>query len=194
MISKIYLIRHGETAWTLSDQHTGLTDLPLTHNGEEEARNLKKLLANHSFQRVLASPLQRAKKTCELAGFSKQCEIDPDLVEWNYGKYEGKKTEEILKENPSWNLFSQGAPGGESVADVEKRAHRVLEKIKGTSGDVALFSSGHFLRALAACWLNLSAAEGRFLFLSTASVSILGYEKNDPVILLWNQQASQVSL
>lgn len=133
------------------------------------------------------------KKTCELAGFSKQFEIDRDLVEWNYGKYEGKKTEEILKEDPSWNLFSKGAPGGESVADVEKRARRVLEKIRNSSGDVALFSSGHFLRALAACWLNLPAADGRLFFLSTASLSILGYEKKDPVILLWNQ-ASQVSL
>lgn len=184
---KIYLIRHGETEWTLADRHTGLTDIPLTPKGEEEARALKKQLAGHAFKRVLTSPLQRAKKTCELAGFSEQLEIDPDLVEWDYGKYEGKKTDEILKEDPSWNVFDDGAPGGESVADVEKRAFRVLTKIHNTPEDVALFSSGHFLRALTACWLNLSAAEGRLFFLSTASVSILGYERTNPVILLWNQ-------
>ncbi|HSX04052.1 MAG TPA: histidine phosphatase family protein [Rhabdochlamydiaceae bacterium] len=189
MKQKIYLIRHGETEWTLSDQHTGLTDIPLTPQGESEAKTLKERLKGHAFKQVLVSPLQRAKKTCALAGFLDQAELDRDLVEWNYGKYEGKKNSDIFKENPSWEIFKNGAPGGESVAEIEKRALRVLKKIKEVEGDVAVFSHGHFLRVLTACYLQLTAAEGRLFFLSTASISILGYERENPVIILWNSHS-----
>lgn len=187
-MKKVYLIRHGETEWSLSDQHTGLTDIPLTERGKTQAEGLKERLKNHPFQLILVSPLQRAYKTCELAGFAKEAKIDPDLVEWDYGDYEGKKTADILKENPSWDIFAEGVPGGETVAEIEKRAKRVLKKIKETKGDVALFSSGHFLRVLTACWLGLSGAEGRLFLLSTASISILGYERETPVIVLWNSK------
>lgn len=188
MKQKVYLIRHGETEWSLSDQHTGLTDIPLTEHGKIQAAGLKERLKNHPFELVLVSPLQRAYKTCELAGFAKSAQIDPDLVEWDYGNYEGKKTADILKENPSWDVFVDGAPGGESVAAIEKRAKRVLKKIKEANGDVALFSSGHILRVLTACWLGLSGAEGALFALSTASISILGYERETPVITLWNSK------
>lgn len=187
MKQKIYLIRHGETEWTLSDQHTGLTDIPLTPYGEKQALQLKDKLSVHPFGKVLTSPLKRAKRTCELASLLDHAEIEPDLVEWNYGKYEGKKSSDILKENPSWTIFTHGAPGGESIADVDKRARRVIQKIKNVNGDVAIFSSGHILRVLAACWLGMTAAEGRFFQLSTASISKLGYEHDLPVIILWNQ-------
>ncbi len=186
MKQKIYLIRHAETEWTVLDKHTGLTDIPLTARGEEQAKALKERLKGHSFARVLVSPLQRAFKTCTLAGFSDKAEVDPDLVEWNYGDYEGKKTADILKTDPTWDIFSSGAPGGESVAAVGQRAKRVLKKIQQIQGDVALFSSGHFLRTLTACYLQLTPAEGRLFLLSPASISILGYEREDPVLLLWN--------
>lgn len=189
MKQRIYLIRHGETEWTISDRHTGLTDLPLTSHGQQQALALGDRLRDHPFKRVFVSPLQRALKTAAIAGFVKQAEIDPDLVEWNYGDYEGRKTEDILKEDPSWSIFTKGAPGGESIADIQKRAHRVLKKVQAISGDVALFSSGHFLRVFTACYLGMTAAEGRYFLLSTASVSILGYEKDNkdsPVIVLWN--------
>jgi broad specificity phosphatase PhoE len=184
----VYLARHGETEWSLSGQHTGLTDLPLTERGERNARRLGERLRGMHFVRVYASPLQRARRTCELAGFGDVAVVDPDLVEWNYGEYEGRRTEDILKERPGWQLFRDGCPGGESVAQVGARADRVLARLRPLTGDVLLFSSGHFLRVLAARWLGLDASGGRYFILGTASLSTLGYEHNvdEPVIRLWN--------
>jgi len=184
----VYLARHGETAWSLSGQHTGLTDLPLTERGERNARRLGERLKGLAFARVFTSPLQRAARTCELAGFGKAAEVDRDLVEWNYGQYEGRRTEEILAERPGWQLFRDGCPGGESPAQVGDRADRVVQRVRAVRGDVLLFSSGHFLRVLAARWLELEPAGGRYFLLSTASLSALGFEHNpsEPVIRLWD--------
>jgi len=184
----IYLARHGETEWSRSGQHTGLTDLPLTKRGEQEARDLGKRLAGRVFAKVLTSPLQRAFHTCEIAGFGAVGEKNPDLVEWNYGKYEGLRTAEIHAEAPDWRLFRDGCPGGEIPAQVGARADRVLQRVKQVNGEVLIFSSGHFLRVFAARFLGLEPAGGRFFTLSTASVSVLGYENNSsqPVVQLWN--------
>lgn len=185
----VYLARHGETEWSLSGQHTGLTDLPLTPHGEELALKLKTRLAGLSVARVFTSPLQRAARTCALAGFGEAAETVPDLVEWNYGDYEGIKTADIHKQRPDWDLFEHGCPGGESVDQVTARANRVIGKLRDIDGDVLCFSSGHFLRALAACWLGLGAAGGRYFLLGTTSLSALSYEHNmdEPVIKLWNE-------
>ncbi len=184
----IYLARHGETAWSLSGQHTGLTDLPLTEHGERNARQLGNRLSGLAFAKVFTSPLQRAVRTAELAGFTAVAEVDRDLLEWNYGDYEGRRTTEIHVERPDWQLFRDGCPGGESPSQVGARADRVVRRIRALEGDVLVFSSGHFLRVLAARWLGLEPAAGRFLLLSTASVSALSYEHNlsEPVIRLWN--------
>jgi broad specificity phosphatase PhoE len=184
----VYLARHGETAWTLSGQHTGLTDLPLTERGERNARRLEGRLRGMTFAKVFTSPLQRATRTCELAGFGAVAEIDRDLLEWNYGDYEGRLTTDIHKERPDWQLFRDGCPGGESPSQVGVRADRVVRRMRTIEGDVLLFSSGHFLRVLAARWLGLEPAAGRFFLLSTASLSALSYEHNffEPVIRLWN--------
>lgn len=184
----IYLARHGETAWSLSGQHTGLTDLPLTERGERNARALRERLSGLNFAKVFSSPLQRAARTCELAGFGAVAETDRDLVEWNYGRYEGRRTAEILSKRPQWDLFRDGCPGGESPDQVAARAGRVLSRVRPAGADVLLFSSGHFLRVLAARWLLLEPAAGRYLLLSTASLSTLGYEHSlcQPVICLWN--------
>ena len=184
----VYLARHGETAWTLSGQHTGLTDLPLTKRGERNARRLAERLRGVTFAQVWTSPLQRATRTCELAGFGAVAEIDRDLVEWNYGVYEGRRTADIHRERPEWQLFRDGCPGGELPSQVGARADRVVHRMRAIEGDVLLFSSGHFLRVLAASWLGLEPAAGRFFLLSTASVSVLSYEHNlsEPVIRLWN--------
>ena len=184
----IYLARHGETAWSLTGQHTGLTDIPLTEHGEKNARSLGKRLKGMTFAHVFTSPLQRAKRTCELAGFAAVAQIDPDLVEWDYGDYEGRTTAEIHKQRPDWKLFRDGCPGGESVADIGARADRVVARLRALDTTVLLFSSGHFLRVLAARWCGLDASAGCYLFLSTASLSVVGYEhgKDDPVVRLWN--------
>ena len=184
----VYLARHGETAWSLSGQHTGLTDLPLTPNGEGNARHLADRLKGMTFAKVFTSPLQRAARTCELAGFGTTAEADPDLVEWNYGQYEGLRSAEILRKRPDWQLFRDGAPEGESPAQVGERADRVVQRIRRIPGDVLLFSSGHFLRVLAARWLGLAPSAGKYFLLSTASLSAVGYEHNlsQPVIRLWN--------
>jgi broad specificity phosphatase PhoE len=184
----IYLARHGETAWSLSGQHTGLTDLPLTERGERNARALGERLKGLAFAKVFTSPLQRAVRTCDLAGFGGAAEVDRDLLEWNYGQYEGRLTAEIHAERPDWQLFRDGCPGGESPDQVGARADRVVGRVRAAEGDVLLFSSGHFLRVLAACWLGLAPAAGRFFLLSTASLSALGYEHNrsQPVIRLWD--------
>ena len=184
-----YLARHGETAWSLTGQHTGLTDLPLTELGERNARRLAERLQGLTFSKVLVSPLQRAKRTCELAGFGAVAAIDPDLVEWDYGHYEGLRTSEIRAKRPDWQLFRDGCPGGESVEQVASRADRVVNRIRATNADILLFSSGHFLRVLTSRWLGLTPSPNARLFmLSTASLSALGYEQDlsRPVIQLWN--------
>jgi broad specificity phosphatase PhoE len=185
----VYLARHGETAWTLSGQYTGLTDLPLTERGERNARRLEERLRGLSFTKVFTSPSQRARRTCELAGFGAVAELDPDLVEWNYGDYEGRRTAEIWAKRPGWELFRDGCPGGESPAQAAARADRVVSRIRAVLGNVLLFSSGHFIRVLATRWIGLevTAIARRFL-LSTASLSAVGYDKelSRPVIRLWN--------
>ena len=188
MLPIIYLARHGETAWSLSGQHTGLTDLPLTERGERNARRLDERLRGMTFATVFTSPLQRATRTCELAGFGAVAEIDRDLLEWNYGEYEGRLTTDIQRERPDWQLFRDGCPGGESPNEVGTRADRVVKRVRAVEGDVLVFSSGHFLRVFAARWLGLDAAFGRYFLLSTASLSALGYEHNlsEPVIRLWD--------
>ena len=188
MLPIVYLVRHGETAWTLSGQHTGLTDLPLTKSGERNARRLGERLHGVTFAKVLTSPLQRATRTCELAGFGSVAETDRDLLEWNYGDYEGRTTKDIQRERPDWQLFRDGCRDGESPDQVGARADRVVKRVRAVNCDVLLFSSGHFLRVLAARWLGLEAAAGRYFLLSTASISLLGYEHNlsEPVIRLWN--------
>jgi len=184
----IYLARHGETAWSLTGQHTGVTDLPLTDRGERNARALGKRLDGLEFARVFSSPSLRARRTCELAGFSGASEVDHDLMEWNYGQYEGRRTSEIRAERPDWELFRDGCPGGESPAEVGARADRVVSRLRAVSGNTLVFSSGHFLRVLAARWLGLEPAGGRYFLLSTASLSALGYEHSlcQPVICLWD--------
>jgi len=184
----VYLARHGETAWSLSGQHTGRTDLPLTEGGERNARALGVRLRGLVFAKVFTSPLQRAAHTCDLAGFGNAAERDPDLMEWDYGEYEGRRTAEIHVERPDWQLFRDGCPGGESPAGIGARADRVVRQVRAVAGDVLLFSSGHFLRVLAARWLGLESAGGRYLLLGTAALCILGYEHNlsEPAIRLWN--------
>lgn len=184
----MYLARHGETAWSLSGQHTGLTDLPLTERGERNARRLGKRLAGLVFAKVFTSPLQRAARTCERAGFGAMAEADPNLVEWNYGEYEGLRTVQIHAKHPDWQLFRDGCPNGESPSQVGARADLALMRLRKIKGDVLLFSSGHFLRVLAARWLGLEPVGGRFFVLRTASLSALGYENNlsQPVIQFWD--------
>jgi broad specificity phosphatase PhoE len=186
----VYLARHGETAWTISRQHTGLTDVPLTERGECTARRLGERLTGLTFSKVLTSPLQRAARTCELAGFKSVAEVDKDLVEWDYGDYEGRRTVEILAERPDWELFRDGCPGGESPQQVSLRADRVVQRVRDVSGNVLLFTSGHVLRVVAARWLGLEvSANCKFFMLSTASLSAVGYEhdRSRPVIRLWNE-------
>jgi len=184
------LARHGETDWSLSGRHTGLADLPLTERGERRAQRLGERLSGLQVAHVFASPLQRARRTCELAGFGRRAVVDPDLVEWNYGEYEGLRTAEIRAQRPEWQLFRDGCPGGESPAEVAARADRVVVRLRALDGDSLLFSSGHFLRVLAARWLDLTPWEGaRHLLLDTASLSALGYEHDlsSPAIAFWNE-------
>ncbi len=184
----VYLARHGETAWTVSGQHTGVTDLPLTERGERNARRLGDRLKDLTFSHVFTSPLKRASRTCELAGFASVAVVDEDLVEWNYGLYDGKTTEQIHQQRPGWELFRDGCPDGESVDDVAVRAKRVIERLRAIDGNVLLFSSSHFLRVLAVGWLELQPTAGQRLLLGTAALSILGYDhgRRDPVMRLWN--------
>ncbi len=185
----VYLARHGETAWNISGQHTGVTDLPLTAQGEVEARQLGERLEGLAFAGVLMSPLQRAVRTCELAGFGSAAQVEPDLLEWNYGAYEGLTSADIRAEHPDWQLFRDGCPGGESPDQVGARADRVARRVRAMRGDVALFSSGHFLRVFAARWLGLEPGAGRYFLLSTASLSAMGYEhdRSEPAVRLWNE-------
>jgi broad specificity phosphatase PhoE len=185
----VYLARHGGTAWTISRQHTGMTDLPLTPQGEAEAVRLRERLAGVAFGAVLTSPLQRAVRTCELAGFGSVAKVEPDLVEWNYGAYEGRTSAAIHAERPDWQLFRDGCPDGESPEQVGGRADRVIRRVRAIEGDVLLFSSGHFLRVFAARWIGLAPAAGRHFLLGTASLSALSYEhdRSEPAIRLWNE-------
>jgi len=186
----VYLARHGETAWSLSGQHTGRTDLPLTERGERTARRLGERLHELTFAKVFTSPLQRASRTCELAGYGSVATVDPDLVEWDYGQYEGRRTAEIVAERPGWQLFRDGCPGGESPPQVAGRADHVIARVLAVKGNVLLFSSGHFIRVLAARWLGLEPnSNARYFALSTASLSALGYEHDlsRPAIQLWNE-------
>ncbi|MBI3236877.1 MAG: histidine phosphatase family protein [Chlamydiales bacterium] len=183
---KVFLIRHGETAWSLSGQHTGRTDIPLTEEGLRQASCLAKRLKGHTFEKVFTSPLKRAYATCEKAGLAKGSQIDPDLVEWDYGDYEGLKSQEICKGSPNWNLFLQGPPHGESLEEIAARAQKVLMKIESSGADVALFSHGHFLRVLTTQWLDLPLSCGNLFLLSPASISILTTEKGYRVIQSWN--------
>jgi len=184
----VYLARHGETAWTITGQHTGRTDLPLTERGEGNARRLRERLSGLAFTKVFTSPLQRAMRTCELAGFGPVAQVDADLLEWDYGQYEGRLSADILKERPDWQLFRDGCPGGESPQQVAARADRIVNRVRAISGSVLLFSSGHFLRVLAARWVGSEPIQGQSFLLSTASLSALGYEHgiSHPAIHLWN--------
>lgn len=182
-MKKLYLCRHGETAWTLSGQHTGKTDIPLTEKGKEQAILLKKRLEKVSFDAVFSSPKKRACESC----IGMKYEIDPNIQEWDYGDFEGKTTLEIHKVNPTWNLFQDGAPNGETAEEVGKRADAFLKKALAYSGNVAVFSHGHFLRVLTARFLGLKPQMGKHLFLSVASTGILGFERESPVIILWNE-------
>jgi broad specificity phosphatase PhoE len=186
----VYLARHGETAWTINRKHTGRTDLPLTERGVRNARSLGERLQGKTFPHVFTSPLQRASYTCALAGFGKAAIVEPDLVEWDYGDYEGLTTAEIVKKNPGWNIFRDGCPGGESIAEVSARADRVIRKIRAFDGESILFSSSHFLRVLTARWLGLQAAAGCYFYLGTATLCTLGYDhgRDEPVVRLWNDE------
>jgi probable phosphoglycerate mutase len=189
MPPQLWLIRHGETEWSLSGAHTGRTDLPLTPNGEDKARSLRSALSSHEFALVLSSPLQRAKRTAELAGFGDRAQVDPNLAEWNYGDYEGKSSADIQRERPGWSLFRDGVPNGEAIEQVAARARSVIARcFKIADGDVALFAHGHILRILTTQWLDLEPRDARLFALGTASISVLGYEHEDRVISSWNLQ------
>jgi broad specificity phosphatase PhoE len=184
----VYLVRHGQTAWTITGQHTGRTDLPLTAQGEEDARALGPRLEDLKFELVLASPLRRAQRTCELAGFASRASLDPDLLEWDYGNYEGRTLAEVHRERPDWELFRDGCPGGESVSQITERIDRVVSRLRAGEGNTLIFSSGHALRILAARWVDSPAALGRRLVLDPTHLCVLGYDHNgaDSVIRLWN--------
>jgi probable phosphoglycerate mutase len=188
-LPRLFLVRHGDTAWTDARRHTGRTDIPLNERGEENARIMGERLREFTFERVFTSPLLRASKTCELAGFGHIATTDPDLVEWDYGRFEGKMTTEILKEQPGWELFRDGCPGGESPAEVAGRANRFIAVVRESKGDVLAFSSGHIIRIIAARWLGMPPAGGRFFFCRPASMGVLGFEHNnpdEPIVCAWN--------
>lgn len=188
-LPSIYLARHGETLWTTTGQHTGLTDIPLTERGEQNARRFSERLQGISFARVLTSPLLRARQTCNLAGFAAIAEIDLDLLEWDYGDYEGRRSADIHQERPDWFLFRDGCPNGENAEQVGTRADRVIARLRKEEGNALIFSHAHFLRVFTARWLGLPAQDARYFLLSTAALCILGYEHNqldEPAIRLWN--------
>jgi len=189
---KIYLVRHGETAWSLTGQHTGVSDIPLTPNGEVMARKLATTLDGITFTQVLTSPRLRARRTCELAGLSAQAKTEPLLAEWNYGEFEGLRTAEIRRQRPAWDIWTDGCPGGETPDNISRRADQVIAKLRDLSGNVILFSHGHFGRVLAARWIGFPVAQGQRFALDPASVSVLGFEASHPetrVVLRWNAEA-----
>lgn len=187
----LWLVRHGETEWARLGRHTGRTDVPLTELGHEQARTLARKLAGVSFSLVLSSPLSRALETARLAGFADRVEPDPDLVEWDYGAYEGRTTSEIRSLVPDWSIWRQGPTGGETILDVAARADRVVTRARSADGDVLVFAHGHLLRILAARWLGLEPTEGRLFALSTATVSVLGWEHDAAVIVRWNERCDR---
>jgi broad specificity phosphatase PhoE len=184
-LNKVFLVRHGETEWNLTLQHTSVTDIPLTDEGREKANELGERLRGREFALVLTSPLERSAETARLAGFP-EAEPTDDLKEWNYGEYEGRTTAEIREQMPGWTIWSGGAPGGETADEVATRADRVIKRARETNGDVLLFSHGHFLRVLAARWIDLEPQGGRLFALGNASISVLGYERETPVLERWN--------
>lgn len=184
---RIWLVRHGETEWSKSGQHTGRTDIPLTATGEQQGRALGRHLASRPFALVLTSPLSRARETCRLAGYADVAQVSDDLLEWNYGVYEGRTTAAIRVEQPGWSIWNTVVAEGESVEQVGERARRVIARAEAASGDVALFAHAHLLRILGACWMGLPAIHGRNLTLGTASISVLGYERENRVVQVWNQ-------
>jgi len=193
---RLYLIRHGETEWSLSGQYTGRTDLPLTAHGEAAARKVGKRLKDVSFAHVLTSPLQRARQTCALAALKPTPEIEPNLTEWDNGDYEGRTPAEIRESQPEWNLFRNGAPNGETPTQISERADRLIAHLRTLDGNVALFSHGHLCRVLAARWIGLSVEQAERLLLNTAAISILSYahdRPDDPAIALWNSEADDLS-
>jgi broad specificity phosphatase PhoE len=183
---KVYLLRHGETEWSLNGRHTGVTDVPLTKNGRMAAQLLRPILARETFGLVLTSPLQRARETCELAGLGERANVERDLMEWNYGEYEGLTTEQIRMTRPGWSVFRDGCPGGELPEQIGTRADRVLTKVRAAEGNVALFAHGHILRVVAARWINLSASYGEHFLLDTATLNVLGYYRESPAFKIWN--------
>ncbi len=183
---KIYLVRHGETEWSRAGKHTGVTDVELTERGRETARSLKSVLARESFVSVLSSPLHRARETCRLAGLQESAAVETDLMEWNYGAYDGLTTKEIQSLRPGWSVFHHGCPGGETPEQVAARADRVVAKVRASSGNVALFAHGHILRVFAARWINLPPSFGEHLLLDTATVCVLGYYYDTPALKIWN--------
>jgi probable phosphoglycerate mutase len=185
-IQQVYLVRHGETEWSLSRQHTGITDIPLTENGRKVARLLGPVLVKETFALVLTSPIERARETCELAGLGARGEIDSDLMEWNYGQYEGLTPKQIHAQAPEWMLFNDGCPGGESPAQVGARVDRVIARVRAVEGHVALFAHGHIFRVFAARWLGLPATAGCHFLLDTATLNILGYYRGIPAVKRWN--------
>jgi broad specificity phosphatase PhoE len=196
MLQRLYLVRHGETAWSLSGQHTGRTDIPMTERGEQDARTLADRLHGVGFNRVFTSPLQRARRTSKLTAINCAAEIDPDLAEWDYGDYEGLRTGEIRERKPDWNIFRDGCPRGESPTQVSMRADRVIARLRNLEGDIAIFSHGHFGRVLAARWIGLGIEQALHFLLGTASLSILGYGHNlveEPAIILWNSRPDETS-
>ena len=188
---KLYLIRHGETEWSRDGKHTGVTDVSLTDHGRQTARSLQPVLAREQFVLVLTSPLQRARETCELAGLAKLSRVEPDLMEWNYGEYEGLTTKNIQSARPGWSVFHHGCPGGESPEQVAARADRVLAKVRATVGNVALFAHGHILRVIAARWVNQPPSFGEHLLLDTGTLSVLGYYYDTPALKTWNAPLTQ---
>lgn len=184
---QLWLIRHGETAWSLSGAHTSRTDIPLTDRGRERARKIKDYLAGKSFSMVLTSPMQRARDTCRIAGLVDVAQIDDDLSEWNYGAYEGRTTEEIQREIPGWSVWTSPIIDGETINQVAERANRVIARAAAKGGNVALFAHAHILRILAACWIQMPPVTGSRLALGTGTVSILGYERETRVISEWNR-------
>jgi probable phosphoglycerate mutase len=186
----VVLVRHGETQWSASGRHTGRTDVPLTETGRRQARDLAACLGEWAFERALTSPLSRAVETARLAGFGDGLEFRPDLVEWDYGRYEGLTTPQIRQVRPGWDLWKDGCPDGETAEDVGRRADRVIEEVRAVDGDTALFAHGHVLRVLAARWVGLSPESGSRFALDTATVSALGFERETAVITRWNQPCS----
>lgn len=185
-VQQVYIVRHGETEWSLSGQHTGTTDIPLTEHGRQVARLLRPILAKESFRLTLTSPLQRARETCRLAGFEETANSEPDLVEWNYGRYEGLTPDQIHATAPGWQIFRDGCPGGEQPGEIGARVDRVIAKVRAVEGHVVLFAHGHVLRVFAARWLGLPPSAGQHFLLGTATSNILSYYRDVPAIKRWN--------